>query len=233
MGARIVPEGKEYWTRFVGPNEAKLHSPPPQPRPARRRDRAATQAHLVAAVGSLLDREGFAALGVNAIAREAHVDKVLIYRYFDGLDGLLCAYAREEERWPSVDEVVGEDAAALAALPRAERLGETFVRLVRVLRERPGTVELLAWEAVERGPVVVAFEEVRERRVAELIGAVQGGDDIHRGLIAALLASASYLLVRSRRSDQYAGLDLDSDEGWREIETSLRAFAQAACAGTD
>lgn len=213
---------------FVGLIEATLHSRSPQPRPTRRRDRAATQALLINAVGSLLSREGFSALGVNAIAREARVDKVLIYRYFDGLDGLLCAYARQDERWPSVEEVLGEDASLLAALPPGERLGEAFVRLTRALRSRPGTIELLAWEAVEQGPVALAFEEVRERGIAELIAAVHGTPrGAIQGHVAALLASSTYLLVRSRRSDHYGGLELSTPEGWGELERSLRAFARA------
>ena len=47
-----------------------------------------TRRRLISAVGSLLAREGFKGIGVNAVAREAGVDKKLIYRYFDGLPGL-------------------------------------------------------------------------------------------------------------------------------------------------
>jgi AcrR family transcriptional regulator len=63
-----------------------LASPHPQPRP---RDRAATEERILTAVGEVLARDGFAAIGVNAIARQAGVDKVLIYRYFGGLPELL------------------------------------------------------------------------------------------------------------------------------------------------
>ena len=59
------------------------------------RDREATRARLIAAVGNLLAREGFKGLGVNAVAREAGVDKVLIYRYFGGLPELIVAFGRE------------------------------------------------------------------------------------------------------------------------------------------
>ena len=59
------------------------------PPPPRRRDRAATEERILTAVGEVLARDGFAAIGVNAIAKQAGVDKVLIYRYFGGLPELL------------------------------------------------------------------------------------------------------------------------------------------------
>lgn len=46
-----------------------------------------------AAVGVLLAEGGFQRLGINAIAARAKTDKVLIYRYLDGLDPVLAAYA--------------------------------------------------------------------------------------------------------------------------------------------
>jgi len=42
------------------------------------RNREATRARLIESVGNLLAREGFRAVGINAVAREAGVDKVLI-----------------------------------------------------------------------------------------------------------------------------------------------------------
>ena len=58
----------------------------------RSRDRAVTEERMLAAVGEVLARDGFHAVGINAIAREAGVDKVLIYRYFGGLGELLQAW---------------------------------------------------------------------------------------------------------------------------------------------
>jgi AcrR family transcriptional regulator len=52
---------------------------------------------LVRAVGTLLARDGFTALGVNAVAKEASVDKVLIYRYFGGMPELLGAFGRSAD----------------------------------------------------------------------------------------------------------------------------------------
>jgi len=60
------------------------------------RDSTKTKERLLEAVDDVLARDGFNGLGINALAREAGVDKVLIYRYFGGLSGLLKAYAEAE-----------------------------------------------------------------------------------------------------------------------------------------
>lgn len=67
------------------------------PRTGGTRDKETTKLRLIGAVGSLLAREGFGSLGVNALATEAGVDKVLIYRYFGGMDNLLAAFGRSSD----------------------------------------------------------------------------------------------------------------------------------------
>ncbi|RPI71559.1 MAG: TetR/AcrR family transcriptional regulator, partial [Desulfobacteraceae bacterium] len=67
----------------------------PRPKKPKTRDSEQTRRALINAVGSLLARDGFQAVGVNAVAKEAGVDKVLIYRYFGGLPGLIAAFGKE------------------------------------------------------------------------------------------------------------------------------------------
>jgi len=57
-------------------------------------NREETTERILAAGLALLAEEGFAGLGVNAVARRSSTDKQLIYRYFGGLDGLLSALGR-------------------------------------------------------------------------------------------------------------------------------------------
>jgi AcrR family transcriptional regulator len=116
-----------------------------RPGPARRarasaRDRAATEERILAAVGQVLARAGFAAVGVNAIAREAGVDKVLIYRYFGGLPELLRAWGESGRFWPGIGELLGPDPRATMALPAAERWALFFDRFIDALRRRPLTL---------------------------------------------------------------------------------------------
>ena len=54
------------------------------------RDKEETKARILAAVGKLLAASGFRQLGINAIAREAQVDKVLIYQYNITVSMIVC-----------------------------------------------------------------------------------------------------------------------------------------------
>ncbi len=75
------------------------------------RNRRDTEDKLVRAVGAVLEISGFQKVGVNLLARTAGVDKVLIYRYFGGLDGLLSAFGESADIWWTVDEIVGDETA--------------------------------------------------------------------------------------------------------------------------
>ncbi|MUM78904.1 TetR family transcriptional regulator [Pseudodesulfovibrio sp. F-1] len=81
------------------------------------RNREITQQKLIGAVGKVLAESGFRHLGINQVAREAGVDKKLIYRYFGGLPGLLAAYGDTAHFWPSAEELLGEDCEVAGTMP--------------------------------------------------------------------------------------------------------------------
>ena len=69
------------------------------------RNRQLTEARIQDAATRILSETGFEGWGINAIAREAGVDKVLIYRYFNSLDGLLESIIEATEFWPDPDSL--------------------------------------------------------------------------------------------------------------------------------
>jgi AcrR family transcriptional regulator len=206
----------------------------PERRPAAR-DRAGTEERILAAVGAVLASEGFAAIGVNAIARAAGVDKVLIYRYFGGLPELLQRWGASGRFWPTIDELLGKDPQAMLALPAAERYGLFFERFIDALRARPLTIEILAAEVLQRNELTAILETEREEWGERAIDAL-GGEEwrAHPHLLGATLlwvAGVQYLLVRARTIRIYGGIDLHTDAGWNLLKASLRDSAQALFAG--
>ena len=93
-----------------------------KPRARDKRDRKATEEAIVAAFEAVLLRDGVPGLGVNAVAQEAGVNKVLIYRYFKDLPGLARHWANASSFWPSALELIGNDPDAFASLPVRERV---------------------------------------------------------------------------------------------------------------
>ncbi|MBX3641616.1 MAG: TetR/AcrR family transcriptional regulator [Rubrivivax sp.] len=194
------------------------------------RDRAATEERILAAVGTVLARDGFGAVGVNAIAREAGVDKVLIYRYFGGLPELLQSWGASGRFWPSIDELLGPHPRLLLALPAAERLAAFFERFIDALRARPLTIEILAAETVQRNELTAILDSERQEwgnRAGRLLGGTAWRERPHlQGVLLLWIAGVQYLLVRARTSRIIGGFDLHSDAGWQELKDSVHISAQ-------
>ena len=195
----------------------------------RPRDREATRRLLIKAVGKLLADKGFTHLGVNAVARQAGVDKVLIYRYFGGLPGLIKAFGQEGDFWPSVEELAGGDIESFRHLPIEKKFVALGHNFLNGIRKRPLTQEVMAWEMVERNELTEELEKIREARMlrfAELFLQTEGARTDLMAVTSIVGAGISYLVCRARRIRWYNGIDLDSKKGWQRIETAIEQIVK-------
>ena len=199
------------------------------------RDRDRTEREILRAVGRVLAARGFGGLGVNSVAREAGVDKVLIYRYFGGLDELMAVYAKQLDFWPSVDEIVGFDGEALLALPLDQRLAMIIKNLVRAVHRRPLTPMILGWRLVESNELTRHLDDVRIRVTDELYGRYVSPEEArsypHVLSTARLIGNgALYIVIGSRNravvSEPEMTGDLEREEGWAVMDGIIeRLFA--------
>lgn len=63
------------------------------------KNRMQTERKLIDAVDYIVKTKGFGGLGVNKVAKQAGVSKVLIYRYFGNLEKLLRRCVKEKDFW--------------------------------------------------------------------------------------------------------------------------------------
>ena len=63
------------------------------------KDRERTEKKILDAVGSIIASDGFEGIGINAVAQQAGVSKMLIYRYFEGLNELISSYLLQKDYW--------------------------------------------------------------------------------------------------------------------------------------
>jgi AcrR family transcriptional regulator len=191
-----------------------------------------TKAAIINAVGSILAREGFGGIGINAVAREAGVDKVLIYRYFGGLPQLLDAFARKGDYWPTIGQILGKKLTEIGRTDLSEMSSIILKGYLRELRKRVTTQEIMRWELVQRNELTDKLAAVREAQGMEILGLLPAGPETSRKIdlpaIAALLhAGLMYLVLRSKTADVYMGVDLKSDKGWSRIEGAVEAIVKA------
>jgi len=170
------------------------------------RDRPGSERRLIEAVGEIIAREGFDALGARNVARQAGLDPKLVRVYFGNLDGLLDAYADSTQHWPSVEELT--DDGAIADLPLAQRAARVLTNLARAFQARPMLHELLRAELSHQNQLMARLKarrqevsmEVTRRYFADLAasrGGVEGTD-----LLGLMAAAIHYLAIRVAHPDQ-------------------------------
>lgn len=200
------------------------------------RDRRATEQRLRDAVGALLAREGFGALGVRAVAREAGVDPMLVGRYFGGLSGLFHSYAESEAFWPTEAEIT--EGCAFAHLPLAQRLSRVLANFAEALARRPVTCEILAWEAAQRSELTDALDQARLAGVNAVIAqclpelAVPGETATEANALFTLLGAAvHYIAIRNRNADQdWGGLGVRNADGRARLNDIVSRTCEAVLA---
>ncbi len=192
------------------------------------RSRLQTEQRILDAVGQLLLEQGYPSVGVNAIARRAGCDKVLIYRYFGGFDELLLAFAETSELWWEVDEIMLERADECAAVALPDYLKILLDRYVKALEARPLALEIMAWEMSAQNNLTSALARTRSERGMELVKRIrayyhQPNIDIG-GILGVFGAAINYLVIRTRKQSQ----QYKTEEWWRlqqTIEKLLQAYA--------
>lgn len=188
------------------------------------RNKEITKRKLVKAIGKVVAEVGFQKLGVNMVAREAGVDKKLIYRYFNGLEGLMAEFGQTVDFWPSADELLGSDKDVIPSQPPNVLMALFFKRYLRAILNRPHTLEILAWEAIERNKLTMALEEIRAKTALEFFELMEQDPPEEVDLTALVMfmaAAVNFLAVRSRIHRTLGGIDLQSEAGWQRIDTVI------------
>jgi AcrR family transcriptional regulator len=191
-------------------------------RGAGQRDREETRKEILAAMGRILARKGSKGLGINAIAREARVDKVLIYRYFGGLGELYRAFAMEGNTFPTLEELAQGRIAELPKLPAAELAKTLILGFGRAIRRRPITREMMRWELQERNELTEEMSKERERQSLQWLSLAPDLHGADLAAVASILAAGQvYLTLRAKTTEYYNGIELNSEDGWKRIEGAV------------
>ncbi|UFH57646.1 TetR/AcrR family transcriptional regulator [Spirosoma sp. KNUC1025] len=198
-----------------------------------KRDRAATSQRVTDALEQILAEEGLQGVSITALAKRAAVSKVLIYRYFGNIEGLLAYYISQGRM------VAHPSSAFLAqfqpAHPRelAPAWSTQALRLFRQYRASRPARAILQATVNTNDTLADAVNKSVDSELSKLVEEVAfiKGDD-YQAAAAILVGGLSYLTIQAQLDRPVIGLDLRSEAGWQRIEQAVevicQAFAQSA-----
>ena len=179
------------------------------------KNRELTEKKIIDAVERIIENQGFEKLGINAIASEAGVSKMLIYRYFGSLDELLAHYLMQKDYWANTDTTILEQANV------GESIKNMFRKQIKQMRNDIMLKRLCRWELTADNDNIRTLQDRRERNGRDLIQMVArltGCSNAEVASLATILsASISYLVLMEEQTSTYNGIDLQSEEGWKQI----------------
>lgn len=194
------------------------------------RSRFETEKRLIEAVGQLITEDGFEQIGINRIASRSGINKILIYRYFGGLEGLLEAYF---ERTRPIVSAPPIDVNRLKDAPLEEFFDTCCNYLIeefRLLRQNVQAQEFLKADLMssEGLPSPIADQKEAQLRktideLSEIISTKNG-----RPFAAICYSALTLLTFMSQQKRLLLGLDLSSDEGWLQIESTMKGIFHGA-----
>ena len=186
------------------------------------RYREATERRLLDTIGKMIAEDGFEKIGINAIATQSNVSKILIYRYFGSVEGLMAAYIKQYDFWLNFP----------LEYPNREELPLFVKRMfqgqIEQLRNNPTLKRLYRWELSCNNDMIVKLREQREKvgvnlvkKVSELTGHPQNEIAVMASL---LTASITYLVMLEDFCPIYNGIPLNENSGWEQINEGIELF---------
>ena len=179
------------------------------------KSREQTECKILEAVASIVESDGFEKLGINTIALKANVSKMLIYRYFGGLEELVARFIMQKDYWANTDTLI------LNPHSVGDSIKSMFRNQIEQLRNDVTLRRLCRWELSCHNASIDRLRDKREENGCNLIKVVSrltGCSNSEVASLASILsASISYLALIEDQCPTYNGIALQTDKGWEQI----------------
>lgn len=179
------------------------------------KSREQTESKILEAVASIVVSDGFEKLGINTIALKANVSKMLIYRYFGGLEELVARFIMQKDYWANTDTLI------LNPHSVGDSIKSMFRNQIEQLRNDVTLRRLCRWELSCHNASIDRLRDKREENGCNLIKVVSrltGCSNSEVASLASILsASISYLTLIEDQCPTYNGIALQTDKGWEQI----------------
>ncbi|MBO9356862.1 TetR family transcriptional regulator [Bordetella petrii] len=188
--------------------------------------REQTERQILQALEAQICETGVAGVGINAIAKRAGVSKELIYRYFDGMPGLMLAWMKEQDFWTGRSDLL-KDGESSQRTP-ADLILAMLRAQIEALAGNESLREVRRWELIERNDVTAQLADRRERAARGFIDRVDGLTDEADvpAVVSIMLAGVLYLMLRAKTESHFMGVPLRTNEGWTRLYAALETLVQ-------
>lgn len=184
-----------------------------------------TMERILRSMGEVMAERGTEKAGINAVAERAGVNKVLIYRYFGGWNGLLEAYVQRGFFLSMFNEkFVDSVPSSVKPEDRSKIWSEYTIQMMRELRERKSSQELIRWE-MTHGETELArrLADFRDYTYQSMVNKLAPFPDFDPLAITSLMVAAvTNIVLNSAQRDHIGDIDLSSEEGWTRLEMAIR-----------
>ncbi len=185
-----------------------------------------TEKRLLEAVSQIIESDGFTKIGVNRIANQAGCDKVLIYRYFGGLDGLLVEWAKRHDYYSFAYSEFIETIKRTESKDIKQIVKDVFMRQLHHLKDNVLMQELLVWELSGHSSFKGIIEE-RERigyKLQEELNRVLNTDSDNSMSIAIIVSAINYIVLFTRQYHKINGIDFSKPEAWDRMKSTISRY---------
>jgi AcrR family transcriptional regulator len=205
-----------------------MKSRPPSARKNSARNPQQSQQRILDAALAEFAAKGFAGARVDVIARQARINKRMLYHYFGDKEGLFRKVLRRK---------ISERAAWLASAP--EEPSEYLPYWFQLACRDRDWVRLLEWEALQWGEKKVIDEKRRKESISRAIGRMRerqqkgliSGEYDPAQLLLAMMSLTAYPLAFPQLTRLVTGRSISDPQFQTAREKFLRQFASAFSKG--
>lgn len=191
------------------------------------KNKAQTMQRLVDAVGVIIKQKGYKGLGLNAVAKEADVSKILVHRYFGNLDGLVEAYVLKNDYWIAKSVEVAEKSDLGGDRAEICEMVKTLLRgHFEYFYTHDEMRSIILWEITEKSNLLNSICKLREEVGGVLLEQSESlfleSNKSLKGVTALMVSAIYYLVLHAKKNEsKICGIDVNSEMGQNEILTAI------------
>ncbi|SFN33469.1 DNA-binding transcriptional regulator, AcrR family [Paenimyroides ummariense] len=197
------------------------------------RDKERTKVKMVQAVGKVLLKKGYTGLNASAIAKEAGIDKSLVWTYFGSLDNLVEEYIAQRDFWKykAADSI--NNILTFKDGIKEEYMSGLFQFQFQSLLDDEILQRIMLWGISEKKDFLRHLSDERELIGEEIFKIIdpqfQNSDIDIRGILAILVAGIYYLVLHGKTNGSlFCGIDLNTVDGKIRIKESIAQIVSMA-----